>query len=97
MRFAKRFSRKLGRKIDCVGLHGDAVPLIGGKAAWSYQDARSEWDAYGECVRQVGLQWAGDWTQFREYPHAQLRSGGNPLKQYGPDEIQKMLQEHNLI
>ncbi len=75
----------------------DAVPLIGGKAAWNYQNAKSEWDAYGECIRQVDMKWAGDWTRFREYPHAQLRSGGNPLKEYGPDDIQTMLKKHNLL
>jgi peptidoglycan L-alanyl-D-glutamate endopeptidase CwlK len=75
----------------------DAVPLIGGKAAWSYQNAKPEWDAYGECIRQVGMEWAGDWVNFREYPHAQLQSGGNPLKQFNPDQIKLMLQEHKLI
>jgi len=75
----------------------DAVPLVSGKAAWVYQGAKAEWDAYGECVRQVGMQWAGNWTTFREYPHAQLRPGGNPLKQYKPDEVLKMMQKRGLL
>jgi len=75
----------------------DAVPLLNGKPAWNYLNARAEWDAYGECVRQVGMQWAGDWTTFREYPHAQLRTGGNPLKQFSPDEIQEILNTRGLL
>lgn len=75
----------------------DAVPLIGGKAAWNYLNARSYWDAYGEAVRQVGLQWAGDWTRFREYPHSQLNQGSNPLKLNDPDYIREQLEQHNLL
>jgi len=75
----------------------DAVPLIGGKPAWNYLHAKNEWDAYGECVRQVGMYWAGDWTRYREYPHAQLREGSNPLKKYEPDDIHGMLFENQLL
>ena len=75
----------------------DAVPLIGGKPAWNYNQAKPEWDAYGECVRQVEMYWAGDWTKFREYPHAQMRPGGNPLKEFKPDEIRSILEKHKLL
>ena len=75
----------------------DAVPLIGGKPAWNYFNAKSEWDAYGECVRQVGMVWAGDWTSFREYPHAQLRAGGNPLREHNPEQIQELLTNNGLL
>ena len=75
----------------------DAVPLIGGKPAWNYLEAREYWDAYGEAVRQVGMNWAGDWITFREYPHAQLRPGGNPLKILAPDEVNTILKQNKLI
>ena len=75
----------------------DAVPLIGGKPAWNYLNAKPQWDAYGECVRQVGMHWAGDWTNFREYPHAQLRAGGNPLKENNPDTVHELLVQHKLL
>ncbi|MBN2060456.1 MAG: M15 family metallopeptidase [Deltaproteobacteria bacterium] len=65
----------------------DAVPLVGGKPAWDYRKSRSLWDTYGEVVRQAGLYWAGDWTRFREYPHAQLMSGNNPLKEMPADQV----------
>jgi len=75
----------------------DAVPLICGKPAWNYLEAKSYWDAYGEAVRQVGMHWAGDWTGFREYPHAQLKAGGNPLKQMTPQAIELALVERRLL
>ena len=75
----------------------DAVPLIGGKPAWSYTKAKNEWDGYGEAVRLAGAFWAGDWVGFREYPHAQIEKGGNPLKLYPPDKIREMLVKENLL
>lgn len=75
----------------------DAVPLIGGKAAWNYFDHQAEWDAYGESVRQVGMIWAGDWTSFREYPHAQKRPGGNPLREFDPDKVHDLLVTNKLL
>jgi peptidoglycan L-alanyl-D-glutamate endopeptidase CwlK len=86
-----------GESYHNYGQAWDAVPLIAGKPAWNYLRAKPYWDAYGECVRQVGMIWAGDWVSFREYPHAQLRAGGNPLKQNDPDRIREMLAEHKLL
>jgi len=48
----------------------DAVPLVGGKAMWD--PAHESWEQYGEIVMEAGLQWAGTWVAFREYPHAQI-------------------------
>ncbi len=75
----------------------DAVPLLGGKPAWNYLKAKSYWDAYGEAVRQAGLYWAGDWHNFREYPHAQLKPGGNPLKSMDPGQVYAVLSDNGLI
>ncbi|GGD64254.1 M15 family metallopeptidase [Lacimicrobium alkaliphilum] len=75
----------------------DAVPLIAGKPAWNYLQSKIYWDAYGEAVRQVGMFWAGDWTSFREYPHAQLQAGGNPLKSLPADTLHATLMKNNLI
>jgi peptidoglycan L-alanyl-D-glutamate endopeptidase CwlK len=51
----------------------DAVPLDGGKPVWGTSDPadRYLWSTYGELVRAVGLEWAGDWEHFTEFPHAQ--------------------------
>lgn len=66
----------------------DAVPIIQGKAAWN---DRAAYEIYGEAVREAGLIWAGDWKNFKEFPHAQLRDGGNPLKVLSVEEIRKIL------
>lgn len=47
----------------------DAVPLVGGKAAWN--DARLL-QRMGELGEQAGLQWAGRWKRFKETVHFQL-------------------------
>lgn len=75
----------------------DAVPLIGGKAAWSYDDFKELWDIYGEGIRANGMYWAGDWKGFREFPHAQLRPEHNPLKVFTAHEIKTMLLTNNLL
>ena len=75
----------------------DAVPMVDGKPAWNYLESREQWDAYGEAVRQVGMNWAGDWVTFREYPHAQLREGSNPLKSRTPDQVREDLVAHKLL
>ena len=47
----------------------DVVPLRGGKPVWSASDP--VWKKVGEIGEKVGLEWAGRWTTFREYPHFQ--------------------------
>ena len=86
-----------GESFHNFGLAFDAVPLSGGKPIWNYLSGKHAWEAYGGCVRQAGLEWAGDWTTFREYPHAQLGTGGNPLKQFTPDQLREKLIELGLL
>ena len=47
----------------------DVVPLRDGKPIWSASDP--VWKQVGEIGEKVGLEWAGRWTTFREYPHFQ--------------------------
>lgn len=63
----------------------DVVPIVGGKAMWN--DLRT-FKRLGEIGKSVGLEWAGDWKSFKEYPHfqwtgglslAQLRAGKKPV------------------
>lgn len=47
----------------------DVVPARDGKPVWSASDP--VWKRVGEIGEKVGLEWAGRWTTFREYPHFQ--------------------------
>lgn len=50
----------------------DVVPLRGGKPVWGTAGADGAlWRQVGELGEKVGLEWAGRWTTFREYPHFQ--------------------------
>jgi peptidoglycan L-alanyl-D-glutamate endopeptidase CwlK len=48
----------------------DCVPLIAGKPQWSKSSAI--WQEVGAIGESVGLEWAGRWRTFCEYPHFQL-------------------------
>ena len=67
----------------------DAVPMVGGKPQW--QTEAPQWQTYGKAVMAAGLVWAGTWTEFREYPHAQLRAGSNPLKVLTAAQVREAL------
>lgn len=49
----------------------DVVPIRAGKAIWDAQDPA--WQTVGRIGLDLGLEWGGQWTRFREYPHFQLR------------------------
>ena len=51
----------------------DVVPIVAGKPRW---DAKDEvWQTIGALGKAQGLEWAGDWVKFKEYPHFQYTSG----------------------
>jgi peptidoglycan L-alanyl-D-glutamate endopeptidase CwlK len=63
----------------------DIVPLRSGKPIWDatgngddedpsddLTDSLELWLRLGKLGRMCGLEWAGDWTTFKEYPHFQL-------------------------
>ena len=50
----------------------DVVPLVNGKAIW---DDQTMWKKIGEIGKSCGLEWAGDWVTFKEYPHFQYTGG----------------------
>jgi|SRR5580692_4120757 peptidoglycan L-alanyl-D-glutamate endopeptidase CwlK len=60
---------KAGQSAHNYGLAFDGAPLIGGKIAW---DDHPHWLLYGQVAKQIGLEWAGTWVSFKEYPHIQL-------------------------
>lgn len=56
----------------------DFVPLINGKAVWNDSQL---YIRCGAIAESVGLEWAGHWTRFREFPHCQF-TGGNTIRQF---------------
>lgn len=48
----------------------DCVALRNGKPVWDAKD--TVWLRMGAIGKQLGLQWAGDWKTFKEFPHFQL-------------------------
>lgn len=53
------------------GLAFDCVPLVAGKPDWNN---KSLYEELGKIAKEVGLDWAGSWKKFREYPHFEDRS-----------------------
>lgn len=66
----------------------DVVPVRNGKPVWGTRgngidddptdDATDElelWQQIGEIGESCGLEWAGRWTAFREFPHFQYTGG----------------------
>ena len=50
----------------------DVVPLVHGKPAWDNHDL---WVKLGHIGERVGLEWAGNWHSFPEFPHFQWTGG----------------------
>ena len=66
----------------------DVVPLRHGKPVWGTtgdgldddptDDDRDDlelWQRVGQIGKAAGLEWAGDWVSFREFPHFQYTGG----------------------
>lgn len=51
----------------------DVVPLRNGKPVWDSKDAI--WQRIGSIGKAIGLEWAGDWKRFKEFPHFQYTGG----------------------
>jgi peptidoglycan L-alanyl-D-glutamate endopeptidase CwlK len=51
----------------------DVVPIVAGKPRWDVKD--EVWQTIGRLGKEAGLEWAGDWVKFKEYPHFQYTSG----------------------
>jgi peptidoglycan L-alanyl-D-glutamate endopeptidase CwlK len=57
----------------------DVVPLRNGKPVWKTTGEEGKlWQKVGELGVEHGLEWAGNWKKFREFPHFQY-TGGHPL------------------
>jgi len=67
-----------GQSMHNFGLAFDAVPLRGGKPVWQCNrpEDRVLWELYGRFGTEAGLEWAGNWSRFREFPHMQELGSG---------------------
>jgi len=63
----------------------DFVPIVNGKACWN-DDAL--FNRCGAIAKSVGLDWAGDWTKFKEKAHCQ-HTGGLTLKDMQAGKVVK--------
>jgi peptidoglycan L-alanyl-D-glutamate endopeptidase CwlK len=51
----------------------DVVPIVAGKPVWDTKNP--VWQKVGKLGKAAGLEWAGDWKRFKEYPHFQYTGG----------------------
>jgi peptidoglycan L-alanyl-D-glutamate endopeptidase CwlK len=60
----------------------DVVPLRHGKCVWGTTGEDGKlWARIGAIGESCGLEWAGRWKRFREFPHFQF-TGGKPLSHF---------------
>lgn len=68
---------KPGQSMHNYRLAYDIVPMRNGKPVWG--NTRPEdlalWTRIGELGEKQGLEWAGRWKTFREFPHFQFTGG----------------------
>lgn len=73
---------KGGQSLHNYRVAYDVVPLRNGKPVWATTGEDGKlWETVGELGESVGLEWAGRWVKFREYPHFQF-TGGKPLSHF---------------
>lgn len=54
----------------------DVVPLRNGKPVWGTTgEDRKLWLKVAEIAKSHGLEWAGEWKTFKEFPHFQFTCG----------------------
>lgn len=61
---------RAGQSAHNYGLALDFVPIVNGKLEWD--DGAPQWHDAGKRAKEFGLEWAGDWPKFREFPHVQV-------------------------
>jgi peptidoglycan L-alanyl-D-glutamate endopeptidase CwlK len=76
---------KCGQSYHQYRVAFDVVPIEGGKAIWNNT---ALWKRVGALGKQFGLEWAGDWKTFKEYPHFQY-TGGLTRKQLAAGMVPK--------
>lgn len=64
---------KAGQSYHNFRVAYDVVPLRAGKPVWDASDPI--WKLVGAAGKKAGLEWAGDWVKFKEFPHFQFTGG----------------------
>lgn len=77
-----------GQSLHNFRLAYDLVPLRGGKPVWSTDNGPDMdlWQLVGALGKAQGLEWAGDWPHFTEFPHFQF-TGGFTLAQIQAGQV----------
>jgi len=63
---------KGGQSYHNYNIAFDFVPIVNGKAMWN---DIALFRKCGTIAKSVGLEWAGDWTKFKELAHCQFTNG----------------------
>lgn len=60
-----------GQSLHNYGAAFDCVPLVEGRPYWHTTTAEdlALWSKIGRIGLDAGLEWAGHWTRFQEFPH----------------------------
>ena len=67
---------KAGQSLHNWKVAFDVVPLRNGKPVWGTMGKDLElWNKVGAIGESVGLEWAGRWKRFKEFPHFQHTGG----------------------
>ena len=67
---------KAGQSFHNYRVAFDVVPIVNGKPVWGTDGEDGKlWQSVGRIGKSVGLEWAGDWERFKEYPHFQYTQG----------------------
>lgn len=67
---------RAGESLHQYGVAFDVVPMRNGKAVWGTAGEDGKlWARVGELGEAAGLEWAGRWKRFREFPHFQFTDG----------------------
>mgnify|MGYP000302975264 CR=1 FL=1 len=73
---AKVTNAKGGQSYHNFKIAFDIVPLRGGKPVWNTGGADGQlWQTVGKLGTDLGLEWAGNWKTFKEFPHFQFTGG----------------------
>lgn len=73
---SKVTNAKAGQSLHNYRVAYDVVPLRHGKPVWGTKGEDGVlWQKVGAAGKALGLEWAGDWKTFKEFPHFQFTNG----------------------